>query len=293
MKSYLTGLFLLLFSLASPLAHAGWIPAGSYGGDEVILLDDRVRPVADENKKIIPNLYTLSYKISLRGNNGYVYTNFLVDLESEKVCPLPGKTEMLTLSNRNIYQNDVDSQWRTDALGLNHLSFAAYLWKNQTKIDNGKPYLSSGEILAALKDRTPTKQVNEKGWLQVYDKSNHTKAWIQTRSIRIVQESRQSLPSLQVLVRREEQRGDQTQITYALENYYPSDHQKLIRHLWQETAGKATEKELPVKTLLPILIPNEDTAIASAAYLHDLLQNRSAKAERFSDNSIPAEWLNF
>jgi len=293
MKSYLTGLFLLLFSLVSPLAHAGWIPAGSYGGDEVILLDDRIKPVADENKKIIPNLYTLSYKISLRGNNGYVYTNFLVDLESEKACPLPGKTEMLTLSNRNIYQNDVDSQWRTDALGLNHLSFAAYLWKNQAKIDNGKPYLSSGEILAGLKDRAPTKQVNDKGWLQVYDRANNAKAWIQTRSITIVQESRQSLPSLQVLVRREEQRGEQTQITYALENYYPSDHQKLILHLWQETAGKATEKELPVKTLLPILVPNEDTAIASAAYLHDLLQNRPAQADHFSNNSIPPEWLNF
>ena len=268
-------LFALILSFSST-SYAGWVDAGSYGGEDQILLDDKIKPVADL-KTIYPNIYTVSYKISMQGH-GYVYTNFLVDIESGKSCPLPGRTEMLTLSDNSIYQNDIESVWEQDPSGLNHWTFAAYLWKNKKKIDGQKPYAIAENLKSGLTDRTPKWAVRGDGWIQVYEKSTGNKAWIQTKSVEVAPDNRKSiLPSLQVLIRREVMRGTEPEITYSLERYDPDQHTRTILRVWQDKPkGKGViDKELPVKTTLPAQVPNDDSAIATTAYFYDILHSKS------------------
>lgn len=277
MKRLLSCFLFALILAVSPTSYAGWIDAGSYGGDDQILLDDAIKPVANV-KTVYPNVYKISYKISMQGN-GYVYTNFLVDIQSGKSCPLPGKTEMLTVSDRSVYANDVESIWDQDPSGLNHWTFAAYLLKNKKKIDGQKPYPIADALKSGLEDRTPRWTVRDDGWLQVYEKSNGNKAWIQTKSVELAPEDRKSnLPSLQVLIRRETMRGTESEITYSIERYNPDLHTRSIIRMWKDNP-KGTgviDKELPVKTILPALVPNDDSTIAAAAYFYEILHSKSA-----------------
>lgn len=298
MKRFLVFAFFVFVLSFSSVSHAGWISAGSYGGDDEILLNDAIQPVGKSKDQIYPNVYTLSYKISMQGN-GYVYTNYLIDLQSGQSCPLPGKTEMLTLSNRNIYYNDVDSVWTSDSFGPNHATFAAYLWKNESKIAKKKPSLLSQDLQSGLDNRTLKRASNSQGWLQVYEKPNGNKAWIQTKSIQISMEEKKSfLPAIEMLIRYETFRGTQSEITYALETFNPDKHLRTITYQWKvQNTGTLTEKELPLKNVLPALVPDDYSAIATAGYFYDILNRTSLKITvglpTTDPKKLPADWFQF
>lgn len=298
MKRFLVFALFAFFLSFSSVSHAGWISAGSYGGDDEILLDDAIQPVGKSKDQIYPDVYTLSYKISMQGN-GYVYTNYLIDLQSGKSCPLPGKTEMLTLSNRNTYYNDVDSIWTFDSSGLNHATFAAYLWKNESKLAKKKPYVISQELQAGLSDRTAKWAPDSQGWLKVFEKSNGSKAWIQTKSIQIAMEDKKStLPSIEMLIRYENFRGTRSEVTYALETFNPDKHLLTIAHQWEvRSTGTLADKELPLKNVIPALVPDDHSAVATAGYIYDILHRESQKTTvdlpSTDPKKIPADWFQF
>lgn len=298
MKRFLVFTFFAIFLSFSSVSHAGWISAGSYGGDDEILLDDAIQPVGTSKDQVYPDVYTLSYKISMQ-SNGYVYTNYLIDLQTGQSCPLPGKTEMLTLSNRNIYYNDVDSVWTFDSSGLNHATFAAYLWKNESKIAKKKPYIISQDLQPALNDRTAKWTPDSQGWLQAYEKSNGNKAWIQTKSIQIALEDKKSvLPAIQMLIRYETFRGTKSEITYALETFNPDKHLLTIAHQWEvRSTGTLADKELPIKNVLPALVPDDHSTIATAGYFYDILNRESQKVTvglpDTDPKKIPTDWFKF
>lgn len=298
MKRLLVFTFFAIFLSFSSVSHAGWISAGSYGGDDEILLDDSIQPAGQSKDQAYPNVYTLSYKISMQGN-GYVYTNYLIDIESGQSCPLPGKTEMLTLSNRNVYYNDVDSVWTFDSAGLNHATFAAYLWKNESKLAKKKPYVIAQDLQGGLNDRTPKWTTDSQGWLQVYEKSNGNKAWIQTKSIQITMEDKKALlPSIKMLIRYETFRGTKSEITYALETFNPDKHLLTLTYQWEvRNTGTLVEKELPLKNVLPALVPDDHSAIATAGYFYDILNRKTQKTTVGLPNTdpkkIPTDWFKF
>lgn len=270
--------FLLLLSLSST-AFAGWVNAGSWGEDETIWLDDKIKPVADHGNKIVPYLFTLSYRTDMQ-THGYTYTNFLFDLQSGQLLPLPGKTEMLTLSNRNIYPSEVESIWKEELPGANQWIFSAYLWKHWNKITKTKPYVMNASLPEVPKNRSPKWTPNSKGWLQVYDKENGEKAWIHTNSIEIAYESQSSLPSIQILVRREEKRAGASYISYSLEQYNPLLKIRTVMASWEFADNKLTPIPMKNTFILSAAMPTDQTIIPTAAFTHEILTDRKKAASK-------------
>lgn len=300
MKRFLAILTTLLFLSIPGIMHAGWMDAGSFGGKDFIFLDDKIKPVGKSKKDIYPHVYTLSYRVSMQ-DNGYVYSNFLIDLQSGKICPLPGKTEMSTVSNHNVYVNEVKSIWEFDGSGMNHWTFAAYLWKNHNKIDKTSPYILSTDLQRGLEeDRTPRWKPSSTGWLQAYNKSNGSKAWIQTKSIVFTQEnSQEPLPSVELLVRYATYQETSLEVTYSFERYNPNTRLRTILYQWQEVGPEKTlrTKQLPIKTTLPVYVPNDYTTIATTAFIYDLLYARSFHLSKefppFDNTQLLKSWFAF
>ena len=290
MKHFIiAGLLLLSLSLA-PTAQAGWVDAGSWGEDETIWLDDKIKPVADKDNNVIPYLYTLSYKTDMQ-TYGYTYTNYLFDLQTGQMLPLPGKTEMLTLSNRNIYPSEVESIWKQDLPGSNQWIFSAYLWQHWDKITKAKPYVMSPTLPEVSKNRTPMWSPDAKGWLQVYDKANGEKAWIHTNTIEIAHEPQSSLPSIQILVRREEKRLNEAYISYSVEQYNPLMKIRTVVANWEMKNNQLTSIPMKEPFLVSAAMPTDQTIIPTAAFVHEIQTGRKKSPIKSFTTVSPAQYL--
>ena len=290
MKRFIiAGLLLLSLSLA-PTAQAGWVDAGSWGEDETIWLDDKIKPVADKDNNVIPYLYTLSYKTDMQ-TYGYTYTNYLFDLQTGQMLPLPGKTEMLTLSNRNIYPSEVESIWKQDLPGSNQWIFSAYLWQHWDKITKAKPYVMSPTLPEVSKNRTPMWSPDAKGWLQVYDKANGEKAWIHTNTIEIAHEPQSSLPSIQILVRREEKRLNEAYISYSVEQYNPLMKIRTVVANWEMKNNQLTSIPMKEPFLVSAAMPTDQTIIPTAAFVHEIQTGRKKSPIKSFTTVSPAQYL--
>ena len=290
MKHFIiAGLLLLSLSLA-PTAQAGWVDAGSWGEDETIWLDDKIKPVADKDNNVIPYLYTLSYKTDMQ-TYGYTYTNYLFDLQTGQMLPLPGKTEMLTLSNRNIYPSEVESIWKQDLPGSNQWIFSAYLWQHWDKITKAKPYVMSPTLPEVSKNRTPMWSPDAKGWLQVYDKANGEQAWIHTNTIEIAHEPQSSLPSIQILVRREEKRLNEAYISYSVEQYNPLMKIRTVVANWEMKNNQLTSIPMKEPFLVSAAMPTDQTIIPTAAFVHEIQTGRKKSPIKSFTTVSPAQYL--
>ena len=285
----IAGLRLLSLSLA-PTAQAGWVDAGSWGEDETIWLDDKIKPVADKDNNVIPYLYTLSYKTDMQ-TYGYTYTNYLFDLQTGQMLPLPGKTEMLTLSNRNIYPSEVESIWKQDLPGSNQWIFSAYLWQHWDKITKAKPYVMSPTLPEVSKNRTPMWSPDAKGWLQVYDKANGEKAWIHTNTIEIAYDPQSSLPSIQLLVRREERRLNEAYISYSVEQYNPLMKIRTVVANWEMKNNQLTSIPMKEPFLVSAAMPTDQTIIPTAAFVHEIQTGRKKSPIKSFTTVSPAQYL--
>ena len=290
MKRFLIAGFLLLSLSLTPTAQAGWVDAGSWGEDETIWLDDKIKPVADKDNNLIPYLYTLSYKTDMQ-THGYTYTNYLFDLQTGQLLPLPGKTEMLTLSNRNIYPSEVESIWKQDLPGSNQWIFSAYLWKQGEKINKTKPYTMSPTLPEVSKNRAPMWSPDAKGWLQVYDKANGEKAWIHTTTIEIAYEPQSSLPSVQILVRREEKRLGEVYTSYSLEQYNPLIKVRTVMANWEIINNQLAPIPMKEPFLVSAAMPTDQTIIPTAAFAHEIQTGRKKLPIKSFSTISPTQYL--
>lgn len=289
-------IFSLILSL-SPLAQAGWIEDGSFGPNDQIWLDDKIKPVSD-GATVYPWIYTFSHKISIQ-NMGYVYKNYIVDLQTGYMAQLPGKTQMLTLNTRETYIDEVESKWEVDSEGLNAWTYAAYLWHNKEKVERQKPVIMPAELQKNLTDRNSRWEENNNQWLSVFEKENGQKAFIQTDSIIFFNEPDASLPGVQVFIRWEEVKNDKLMITYSLERYSLANRTRTFIARWSyDNQHNAIETmELPVKTVYPARVPDETTSVATATYLYDLFHNKKARTlTELPDNTLELvdyKWFTF
>ncbi|MBP9483850.1 MAG: hypothetical protein KBF19_03590 [Negativicutes bacterium] len=288
--------FLLCF-IPTGLAKT-WLDVGSMGSQDMIWMDPDIRPVAlPDGKTIVPNIYTSYYKTSLQ-DRGYLFTNSLIDLQSNKFFSLDSELQILGFGESKYQTFPADNfSWQTDRTGADGFLYMANLLKNKAKIDKKKPFKMTEEQ-ASLGDRAPEWPIDSNGWQQVYLQPNGNRAWIQTSSVQFSKGVGKLYPMVRVLVWRENIKADSDQSskrTLSYEQYDPNLRTRSPLMVWGiQPNSTITPLVFRTRTPYPVTVLSPDAAIATLAYAHGIVhlkENPVFFEPQSSPQTFPNEWL--
>lgn len=285
MKKLVIALLISLASLNSAAFAEDWI---SLGEDQEELKEawldlDSILPVAKETQdgklELIPFIYGSTYRFDF---------NQFEDLS----VVFAGVADLKAGKSRSLSKEE-ETFWQSEPYGTEGFYFRAYLIKNFAEIQKRSPIVLEDSFF--LKDTQPQWEVDEDGWLQVYEVPGLGKAWVQTRTAQLSPLDEDGLPRVRVLVRYQPESKSQAQILpffYSYEEYNPETRSKNVIRVWNDKWKSLlfrTRMAYTVKVLTP------EAAIAAAAYSPfildpSLIESRPTFVEEDYGVNISQNW---
>lgn len=249
---------MLSFYFVTPCSAEQWVFMGK-DNDMYMFMDVDIVPIAQvsNNGKIVlvDGMYVMKYKMAFdnTGERGIPITSF-IDQKSYMVIG--------------------EGKWHYDSEGLDGLFGNAYLIKDYEKIKNRTPFVMKKQFIP--KERNLQWPIESNGWQKIYEHSDGSIAWIQTKSAKLSYYDDSELPNVRILVKRLDIVDGIERITFSYEQYDAAKRIKYVFSQWDEN-GNTIDTNINKEYAVPIL--SKDASVGTFAFdvfisNRDEIQNR-------------------